>query len=587
MLHIQRGRADERLSFDVQPAVAQALGFRGKTPEQRAERLMLRYFQYARAVGNMTRILCASLEEQQLRAQPALFVQENAARQLAHYLRMEHGRLQFTEDADLLAQPHQIIGLFVQMQEQGIDMHPRAQLQLARMLPKVGRMLPLDGESNHLFMRLLLASKSPEATLRRMNDMGVLGALIPEFGRLSGMMQYDGYHTYTVDEHILVALGNLRHLQAGLWKDTMPLSTALARETPDPAVLYVAMLCHDIAKGRGGGHAESGAELAKLVAQRLGLTPQQISLVSWVVRHHALLSDTAFKRDLDDPKTIDDFVALVQSPERLRLLLLVTVADIRAVGPTVYNGWKGALMRTLYHRAMVGMGVGVSPMAVQEVPAALLTQWTRQPAHPAIRITHDSFHAVSTIAIVITTVPRLLTALTGVLASLGASIVSARIRPLMETEAEGASYAEFQVQNAHGENFADDAKRLQRLEALIAQALADPDALTRSLAVRKRVGPTSDAPVRSGVFIDNRVSATASVIEINARDRIGLLHGLLQAIDACGLQVMTAHINTYGQLAVDVLYVKDAYGHKITHHAKMAQVKEALAVAIGLQPEGA
>lgn len=572
-MHVLRGRGDDRLSFDLQPAIATALGFVGKTPERRAQRLMLRYFQFARAVGNMTRMLCATLEEQQLRAQPAPFVQEHVAQQLPDYLQLDHGRLNFSEHADLLAEPHAVIGLFAAAQAHGIDIHPRAQLTLSRVLPKMGRRLTLDGHSNRLFLEILLSVQAPDIALRRMNEMGVLPAILPEFGKLSGQMQYDGYHTYTTDEHILVAIGNLRQMELGNWNEQHPLATQLARESRDRAVLYVAMLCHDIAKGTGGKHAETGAVMAEAVAKRLGLSSEEATLVGWLVMQHALLSDTAFKRDLDDPQTIENFVAVVQSPERLRLLLLLTVADIKAVGPSIFNGWKGALMRTLYHRAMARMGVGASYREGSDASAALIAQWQKKPDEAAVAVAHDSFRDVTVVAVCQRTEPRLFTAMAGALSALGASIVSARIRQLEE-----ASYCEFHIQDMHGHAFAEDAKRLRQLPALIAEALEGGSIAAQKIAARRVVarkkGPAT--VVRPAVFIDNQVSHSASVVEVNARDRVGLLYAMLRAMDENGLQVMTAHINTYGQLAVDVFYVKDGYGHKLTHAARQSKLREAL-----------
>lgn len=573
-MHVMRGRGDDRLSFDAQPAIATALDFRGATAEQRAQRLMLRYFRFTRAVGNMTRMLCATLEEQQLRAQPPPFVQDYVARTLPHYLKVDHGRLNFADDADLLEQPHAVIGLFAAAQEHGLDIHPRAQLTLSRILPKMGKRLLLDGESNRLFLSILLSPNAPDISLRRMNEMGALPAIVPEFGKLSGQMQYDGYHTYTTDEHILVAIGNLRQLELGNWIAQHPLSTALAKESRDRAVLYTAMLCHDIAKGMGGKHAETGANVAEHVAHRFGLSADEAMLVGWLVKHHALVSDTAFKRDLDDQQTIDDFVAIVQSPERLRLLLLLTVADIKAVGPRIFNGWKGALMRTLYHRAAATMGVSAHAEADNN-SAALLAQWRQQPEKPAIAITHDAFRDVTVVAICLATEPRLFTAATGVLSALGATIVSARIRQL-----ETASMCEFHIQDVHGHSFDEDARRLKNLPQLLGDALQGGAAAAEKLAARRVIKPSHDVAVRSAVIIDNRVSASASVVEVNARDRVGLLYAILRAFDACGMQVMTAHINTYGQLAVDVFYVKDSYGHKITHHARQSQLEQALRDAI-------
>lgn len=582
-MHIARGRADERLSFDLQTQIAAELGFRGTTPNARAERLMLRYFQFAREVGGLTRMLCALLEEQNMRARSSPFVMDSVARQLPASLCIENGRLNFSEQAEPMESPHQLLELFAAAQAHDLDLHPRAQLSIARLLPRMGRKLPLDGQSNQLFLSMLLSRRAPEITLRRMNEMGVLAAVIPEFGRLVGQMQYDGYHTYTVDEHTLMAVANLSAIEAGEWAKDMPLSTSLMQDVADRAVLYLAMLCHDIAKGTGGGHADKGAAMAVHIAGRFGLNETRAELVGWLVQHHLLLSDVAFKRDLDDPQTIADFVGVVQSPERLRLLLLITGADIKAVGPTIWNGWKGSLMRRLYRHTMAAMGVGAMPAMDEALPDDLIAQWQARPALPAMQLRHDAFRSVTELTLCMARAPRLFAALAGVVSWLGGSIVSARLQQLSDEQAEGAVLASVQIQNLHGESFAEDEARLADLPRLIAKVLAGNADLTEGLKKRRIVGKKPQVAIRSFALIDNQVSASASVIEVNARDRVGLLHAILRALDDCQLQVMTAHIATYGQRAVDVFYVKDAYGHKITHYAKQAQVQQALLAAIAPQ----
>lgn len=569
-MHCLRGRADERLTFDLQTQIAALLKFRGRTPQARAERLMLRYFQFTRAVGTLTRIFCAILEEQHMRTPLAPFA--NTA-EVPEYLRLEHGRLLFAYGVDLMETPQHMIGLFEVSRALELDLHPQAQIAIARALPQMGRSLPLDGESNRLFLQILLAEKGSDAMLRRMNEMGVLAALIPEFGRVTGQMQYDGYHTYTVDEHTLVAVANLHLIESGAWAKDMPLATSLAKDVKDRAVLYLAMLGHDLAKGQGGGHAEKGDAIVQRIAQRLGLSDAEGQLAGFLVKHHLLLSDTAFKRDLDDPKTIEDFVTVVQSPERLRLLLLVTAADIKAVGPSIWNGWKGALMRTLYHRAMAAMGVG-DAVAEEHWPEALIARWSDA---PVLEVTHDAFRAVTAITCCMAQRPDALKLMAGTMALLGASIVRARIRPVPEALAKGAVLAELSVQNAHGASFADEAKRLAKLPGLL-QQVAEGQPIV--LPQRKRVARGPQVAVRPAVFIDNKVSAAMSVIEVNAADRLGLLFDMLRAMEELKLQVMSAHIATFGSMAVDVFYVKDAYGHKILHYAKMAETERSLRDAV-------
>ncbi len=621
-VHVLRGRADERLTFDMQTQIAEHLGFRGRTAQEKAERFMLRYFQFAREVGTLTRIFCALLEEENLRVPVAPFTQDMRASQLSEDFVLDGGRLQFSATADLARDPALAVALFHVAQQYGFDIHPRAHLAISRVLTTLTRQLAFEGRANELFLEMLLTNKSLESTLRRMNEMGVLGALIPEFGRVTGMMQYDGYHTYTVDEHTLVAVGNLADIETGVWEKQMPLATRLAKEVSDRAPLYLAMLCHDLAKGTGGAHAEKGEAIVARIAERLGLSHATAELAGWLVKHHLMLSETAFKRDLDDPKTIEDFVGVVQSPERLRLLLLLTVADIKAVGPTIWNRWKGALMRDLYHRAMLLMGVGLGEAApkamiqeklLKEVPPAMVAaakqfmdaplpaswwyrpreeqvsgitaygQWLAKPQSPALVVAHDHFRAVTEITCCMAYTPTLFRTLAGVMAWIGASIVSARTTVLTN----GVMLATLGVQDVEGNSFADDAERLQPIAALIEKALAGQLDFATELPRRRVISRGRNVRVEPSVFVDNQVSATASVVEVNARDRLGLLYDILGALADCQVQVMTAHIATYGKKAVDVFYVKDAYGIKIIHHTKLAELQRALLVACGADDEAA
>jgi [protein-PII] uridylyltransferase len=329
-----------------------------------------------------------------------------------------------------------------------------------------------------------------------------------------------------------------------------------------------------------------------------------------------MLSETAFKRDLDDPKTIEDFVERVQSPERLRLLLLITVADIRAVGPAIWNRWKGGLMRDLYHRAMLRMGIGIGESMQQltidekllrEVPdeardvaqqflrESLPTGWwyrpreeqvasirayaaqQRDPVRPAIITSHDPFRGVSEVTLALAYTPQLFRLLAGVMAWIGASIVSARTIVL----GSGVAITTLGIQDMEGNSFEGDAARLAPLAGLITTALAGELDFAGELPRRRALSRGREVAVEPAVFIDNQVSAEATVIEVNARDRLGLLYDMLGGIADCQLQVTTAHIATYGQKAVDVFYVKDAYGIKITHPAKLATIEQALLDACG------
>src|SRR5437763_2452207 len=223
----------------------------------------------------------------------------------------------------------------------------------------IDRKVREDPRANALFLEVLTSVNHPETVLRWMNEAGVFGRFVPDFGRVVAQMQFDMYHHYTVDEHSIRAIGLVAAIERGELKKDHTLSTAIVnKQIASRRVLYVAVLLHDIAKGRGGDHSEIGAEIALKLAPRFGLDAAETETVSWLVRYPLLLSSTAFKRDLAEPKTIDDFARQVQSPERLRLLLVLTVVDIRAVGPGVWNDWKKALLTTLFEAAEERLRLG-------------------------------------------------------------------------------------------------------------------------------------------------------------------------------------------------------------------------------------
>lgn len=569
-VHLARGRADERLSFDMQTHIAALLDFKGEGAQAKAEQFMFKYFDYTREVGALTRALCALLEEEKKR-KPSIAI----GAQLRHGetiegFALEAGRLNFTDTKALKKHPELAITLFAVAQRENLDIHPQALIEIHNALPMLQKNLPHDASSSAQFLDILLSPKGPEITLRKMNEAGVLGALIPEFSNIVGQMQYDGYHTYTVDEHTIVAVGNLFAIESGALKDELPLSTRVAEELIERRALYMGMLCHDIAKGLGGGHNIKGEAMVVELAQRLGLRKDEAELAAWLVRHHLLLSEIAFKRDLDDPQTIDGLVNIIQSPERLRLLLMITVADIRAVGPKIYNGWKGELLRRVYERCMKAMGVTLVTLTAsdeeEDEHAALLTLYK---GAPIIEIATDTFRDITQVTCCMEYRKNAFRMLTGVMALIGASIVSARILRARD----GILLAEIGIQDVQGAAFTEEG-RLSQLPKLLHQALDGTLDFAKELQRRGVMRQGRKVKVPAAVYMDDKVSNDATVIEVNAQDRLGLLYDILGALEEQQLQIVTAHIATYGQKAVDVFYIKDAFGLKLEHPAKKSQVIE-------------
>jgi [protein-PII] uridylyltransferase len=614
-LHYLTDRAEERLTFDVQPALARRLGYTDHAGTRGVERFMKHYFLIAKDVGNLTRIFLAALEEQHRRRQRFRLPRLGLRKREVDGFRIEGGRVDFGAGRDLAAEPALMIRIFHLAHERDLDIHPRALQLITRSLKRIDRKLRRDPEANALFMDILASKRNPETTLRRMNEAGVFGRFVPEFGRVVAQMQHDMYHVYTVDEHTIRAIGVLARIESGEFAQDHPLSAEIVHKIQMRRVLYLAVLLHDIAKGRGGDHSILGEEIANRLGPRLGLDAAETETVAWLVRWHLAMSSTAFKRDLDDPKTIDDFVALVQSPERLRLLLVLTVADIRAVGPGVWNGWKGQLLRELYWRAeerMLGGHAGVSrsarAAAVKAELARRLADWTpeqlqrhfergpdsfwlsadldsherwarlmreaeRQGRPLTVESRSDRFQAVTEVVVFTADHPGLFSRLAGAMAASGASIVNARIF----TTNDGMALDVFWIQDLQGKAF-DRPDRLARLAVTIERTLFGELKLTQELP--KRPGKL---PARAEVFtveprvlIDNNASNTQTVIEVNGRDRPALLYDLTRALFGLSLSISQARIATYGERAVDVFYVKDLFGLKIESESRLKTIRERL-----------
>jgi [protein-PII] uridylyltransferase len=613
-LHYQTERAEDRLTFDRQHALAVAMGFAHPSMNRAIERFMRRYFVAVRTVGSTTRIFCSLLEEANNR-QPrkSLAWLWHTPWKLGSF-KLDGERLNVRSDNAFEQNPVLMIEMFRTSQLHGLDIHPRALQLMARSL-KLLVTIQHDARANALFMEILLASQGPEIILRRMSEAGVLGRFIPDFGRVVGQTQFNMYHVYTVDEHTLVALGIVHSVEQGEILRELPLASDIIHRVQMRRVLYLALFCHDIAKGRGGDHSELGEKIAAKLATRFGFSPDEIDTTAWLVRYHLLFSNTAFKRDIDDPKTVQDFVRLVQSHERLKLLLILTAADIRAVGPAVWNAWKGGLLRDLYKRAEQCMGTGEvflkqhqtgqfrtdlakllhgwndadldayleqgnpSFWANFDLPRhAIIARMMKQARSMALPLLVDTQHDYerSNTEIILCTYdqPNLFSKLAGAMALAGANIINAKIFTLKN----GMVVDVFQVQDATGQVL-DRPDRLAKMSVYIEQALSGELNLAEAFAKRppEYLNASRNAVVLPGqVFIDNDASNIHSVIELTGRDRNGFLYAVTKTIGELGLSIATAHISTYGTQVADVFYVKDIFGMKITHDTKLKQVRDAL-----------
>jgi [protein-PII] uridylyltransferase len=618
-LHFLAGRAEDRLTFDCQTEVGRRMGYTDHAGARGVERFMKHYFLIAKDVGDLTRIFCAVLESEH-RHQPKFSLKRwGFGKKSVEGFAVDAGRLDVASEDQFKKDTVALIRLFHVAQKEGLDIHPHALRLITQSLKLVDAELRNNPEANRLFVEILTARNvNPEIALRWMNEAGLFGRFVPDFGRVVAQMQYDMYHVYTVDEHSLFAIGILADVERGALKEELPLATTLFPTIDSRRALYLAVLLHDIAKGRGGDHSTLGAQVAEKLGPRLGFTAEETETVAWLIRWHLLMSNTAFKRDVDDPKTIQDFVARVQSPERLKLLLLLTVADIRAVGPKVWNGWKAALLRELYHRAFELMSGGLDATAREErvrlaqeavkklLPdfsaadiesfigkgypfywlsfdpetqarhARLVREAERSGAPLTVDTRVDVGRAVTEVTLYTADHPGLFSRIAGALALAGANIVDAKIHTL----SNGMALDTFWVQDREGGAF-DQPQKLAKLSVMFEHVLTGKLRLHVDLAAPERVpSRTRIFTVPPRVLIDNKASATHTVVEVNGRDRPGLLYEVTRALTQLNLQISSAKISTYGEKVVDVFYVKDLFGHKVDHEKRLADIRERLTLAL-------
>ena len=620
-LHFLTDRPEERLSFDLQQEMADRLGYRGRAGLSAVERFMKHYFLVAKEVGQLTRIVCSALEIKQLKSVPTLDTllapfgwRRRAKLRRTSDFRIDNGRIS-TVDKDTFAKdPANFIRLFVVADEHKAAFSPEVLRQIRANFRLIDDNLRNDPTANSLFLRLLMEAKDPEGVLRKMNEAGVLGRFFPDFGRVVSMMQFNMYHHFTVDEHLIRTIGFLSAIERGRLAAEHPVSSEVIRTIDNRRALYVAIFLHDIAKGRDEDHSIAGARIARELGPRMGLKASETETAAWLIEHHLTMSLFAQSRDLNDPKTIRDFAEIVQSRERLKLLLILTVADIAAVGPGVWTGWKGQLLRTLYFETEPLLGGGHTALTrtermsqAQDALRERLADWPSKelerfidrhyPAYwlrteldvivkhadlvrdaeakgrtLATHISTDAFRGVTEVTLLTPNHPRLLALLAGACTAAGANIVDALIATTRDGMALDTIHLEREFDQAE-----DEKRRAGKIAATIEQLLSGEvraDDIVQDK--RKPKSRLSAFTVEPQVVFDNTLSDALTVIEINGLDRPGLLYDVTRAISDLNLDIASAHVATFGEKAVDVFYVTDLTGKKITSSSRETAIREQL-----------
>jgi [protein-PII] uridylyltransferase len=622
-LHICANRASEQLTFDHQVEVAKRFGYKGGRGMRGVERFMQDYFRQATHVGELTRVFLTALEAQQVKStlslgdrfRNILWRTLNIDGNLSDGFQLEHGRINIINPDIFLKDPINILRLFEEGLKTGLLIHQDAMRVVTANLRKITPKVRKNPETQRIFMSLLLDYGNPERALRRMNELGVLGAIIPEFKRIIALMQFNFYHSYTVDEHTIQCISFLARIEQGTLNEELPIASEILKSGVNRRVLYIAILLHDIGKGLPEDHSIAGAELAKKIAPELGLNASEADRVIWLVENHLVMSDFAQKRDLSDPKTVSNFGKIVKTTSNLNLLTVLTVCDIMGVGPGALNNWKAQLLRELYTntRNLIKGGLDTQGknkpyLIAMSALSELLIDWDstsiqeeverHYPAYwqgldtntqyifanlfknlgskkIASHFEVDEDRDATRAQFLMQDHPGIFSRLTGAIALANANVIDARTY----TTSDGYATPVFWIQDNDGKPF--DLSRLGRLKKLIDQTLSG-DVIARDvLKVRNKLKPRErNFKVPTDITFDNQGSDIYTIIEVDTRDRHSLLFDLTRTLANANIQIASAVIATYGAQAVDVFYVKDMTGLKVTSENKQHIIKGKLHEAI-------
>ena len=621
MMHYYSKNNSDRLTFDLQLSIAEKLGYKSHSGSTPIERLMKHYYLFAKDVGYLTKSVLENIENNNFKTDKSFF-----KKLVFNIKKNKNGVFEFYGNSIHLAKTEKNIeplDIF-----RAYDFSAKYDLSLSNDLINIIKLnirkvdtLRNSKKANTFFINVLTNINNSEKVLRSMSEIGLLGRFIPDFQKVVARVQHDMYHTYTVDEHTINAIGILRKIDNGELKSKFDLASEVIKKIVSKKVLYIALFLHDIAKGRGGDHSILGGEVAQNLCPRFGLNADETETVVWLVENHLLMSQVAFKRDLQDPNTIIDLKKRIQSPELLKLLYVLTVADITAVGPEIWNSWKDNLLKIVYNETLMEINGGgdIKSRTVVEDAAKTklrnsLSDWSDQEfekyinrffpyywtninfdvhLHHAklirdadskdlkikIDIENLDDQGVTEISIYTQDHLGLFARTCAGLALAGTSVQDARI----VTTKDGMTVNTFLIRSANSFSFIEDKNRISTLEDTIRKTISeerDPKILMKEFKSIQIPSRKDSFIIEPRVLIDNLSSKTHTLIEINSKDKIGLLHTLASELFLMGLHISTARISTYGVRVVDVFYIKNMTGGKITEKHKIDVIKSKLMKAI-------
>jgi [protein-PII] uridylyltransferase len=599
--HLATGRREDRLTFELQASLAQDLGYAAGPEGAPVERFMRHVYVAAATLRRVSDAILARTEEERgPRRAPG------PERRFGHF-KTFRGRLT-TENSVLFQEdPAEVVRLFQLSAEHGLPLYSWARERVVEALPRVAESRGTP-EVVEALKALFTSPAARGAVLDEMHALGVLGALVPEFGRITAHHQSDLYHVYTVDVHTLRALRRLYALRAGDLVDVEPALGRRMADLGDPLPLYLGMLLHDAGKGMGGDHSVRGRELMEVLGQRLGLSPRQREVAEFLVLHHLTLSQTAQRRDLSDPELIAWFAQTCGDVEKLDALMLLTWADISSVAPGMWNAWRAGLVEELYrkaHAVLSGRG-GIEGRARERFGEAWRRRFGAEEAERLLATLPDRYfdstppsqavrHAVllrrarrapiaallhhtegvhAEVHLAARDAPGLLATWSGVLSAHGLDILTARIA----STTDGYALDVFEVRGRAGRPV--ERTRWRRARADLQAAATGRLDVAALLERRRRPGlRRALPPVATRVSVDNRASQRFTVVDVRGEDRLGLLHDLARALSEASLEIAVAKVVTEANRAIDSFYVT-RHGQKLTEPAEVDALRRRLETAV-------
>ena len=615
-LHFSSEKHQDQLTFEEQEKVGQALGFKGEGTLKGVEVFMRSYYLHASQVNRLTSLIIH-------RATDASGASngkgQSLGREIRAGVRISRGILQISDPEILTSNPGNLISIFADAQRHGAEISHEARELVHEHLSLIDDRFRRSAAMNALFLQILKWKERVYETLMEMHRCGVLGAFIPEFGRLLCMVLHDLYHIYTVDQHSLRLIMELERLKSGEFRESLPLLTQLAREVEKIEILYLGLLFHDIGKGQGGGHSEIGSRMVRKIARRVRLNVDDTAELDFLVRHHLLLTHTAFRREIEDEKLVIDFAKSVGSVSNLKMLYLLTYADIRAVGPSVWNNWKGSLLADLYLQALevleslekgefrrvdrrskirrihgrlrrrLSRKYGphklryflesmperyflTTPEDEMSLHFELMEQFRDQTYLSTVR--HFPEREYSEMILCTKDRPGLFASITGVFAALGLDILSARIT----TRNDGLILDLFRISHSARPEVVMDSQKWARVGSTLEGVLRDSVDVARLVEESERPALFKRRVPKVSTFIqiDNKASDDFTIVEIYTQDRVGVLFTITYGLHQMGISIHLAKVSTNVDQVADVFYVTDERGGKVRDSDRLETIRQTL-----------